>query len=82
MSDRAPLGLVCEPVHGEECEDSEVLLPDDDEILLDLGDVLSLVYRAPDGQIWEHTFTDPPGLLAWREGIIINTPVDETGLEG
>ena len=77
----AQLGIACEPVHGEECEDVDVQLPSDDSLLLDLGDVLSIVYRGPDGQEWEHLFTDPPPLYAWSGGIIVNCPVGETGLE-
>jgi len=76
------LGDACEVVHGDLCEAEDVDLPPDDAPLLDLGDVLSITYAAPDGTVWRHKFEDPPTLYVWEGGIIINTPADERGLKG
>lgn len=72
----------CEDVHGEECEIAEdVILPADGVDLLDMGDCVELVYRMPDGHEYEHTFDSPVPLYAWSGGIIINTPVELTGIK-
>jgi hypothetical protein len=76
------LGDLCEVRTGEECEGAEeVLLPDEGELLLELGEVLSLRYLDSDGQEWEHTFGPGVPLWAWARGLIINAPVSENGIE-
>lgn len=82
VSDADDLADLCEDVHGEECEEGELVqLPADGLELLDMGDCVSIVYRMPDGYEYEHKFESPVSMFAWADGIIINTPVLATGIE-
>lgn len=82
QADGDELDELCDVIHHEPCDDepAAVDLPADGIPLVDLGDALSIVYRAPDGVEYEHTFDPPLALWAWKGGIIVNAPVDETGI--
>lgn len=84
MSDSA--AELCEVMHGDPCDDVTVDLPAEGESLGDLGDLIAVVYRAPNGVVWVHPFgpedsPDLPALHWWPGGLIVNHPVDETGIQ-
>jgi len=75
------LGDACEAIHGLECEPAIVELPAEGETLVSLGHVRSISYTNDDGTEWTHPFPRGVDLWAWPDGIVVNAPVDETGIQ-
>jgi hypothetical protein len=81
----SPLAEDCDIIEGDVCEEDQdgVELPDVGDDLLDLGDLLTVTYREPDGTIRDHQF-DPnnaPTLWAWAGGLIVPAIVTEDGIQ-